>query len=160
MVDRRGSSRSVSRTFCKQCGTFVDEVPAEFQKERRKAAEQALAATEEALSMIQYTTSEDATRELNSDEVESVLSIFTDDIMESMAMGISMTPNVMHGRLKEAISRSRMLSNDEPSPGVVLTLGRELHMLESSTQQSSPEKKISWRDGRGSPVTSSLSTRR
>ena len=117
VVDRRGSSRSVSRTFCKQCGTFVDEVPAEFQKERRKAAEQALAATEEALSMIQYTTSEDATRELNSDEVESVLSIFTDDIMESMAMGIRMTPNVMHGRLKEAISRSRMLSNDEPSPG-------------------------------------------
>ena len=27
VVDRRGSSRSISRAFCKQCGTFIDEVP-------------------------------------------------------------------------------------------------------------------------------------
>ena len=29
VLDRRGSSRSISRTFCRQCGAFVDEVPAE-----------------------------------------------------------------------------------------------------------------------------------
>ena len=38
VVDRRGSSRSVSRTFCKQCGTFIDEVPGEFPAQRKAAA--------------------------------------------------------------------------------------------------------------------------
>ena len=31
ILDPRGSSRSTHRTFCKQCGTSIDEVPANFQ---------------------------------------------------------------------------------------------------------------------------------
>ena len=42
VVDRRGSSRSVSRTFCKPCGTFIDEVPGEFHAQRRAAAARVL----------------------------------------------------------------------------------------------------------------------
>ena len=44
VVDRRGSSRSISRTFCKQCGTFMDEVPGEFHAQRRAAASKVLVA--------------------------------------------------------------------------------------------------------------------
>ena len=44
-TDHRGSSRSTHRTFCKQCGTFIEEVPGDFHKERRNAAEQVLNAT-------------------------------------------------------------------------------------------------------------------
>ena len=50
VVDRRGSSRSVSRTFCKQCGTCIDEVPGEFHAQRRAAASKVLEATSNARS--------------------------------------------------------------------------------------------------------------
>ena len=40
IVDYRGSSSSAHRTFCKQCGAFIDEVPGDFYKERRNAANQ------------------------------------------------------------------------------------------------------------------------
>ena len=52
VVDRRGSSRSVSRTFCKQCGTFIDEVSGEFHAQRRAAASKVLEATSNALDVI------------------------------------------------------------------------------------------------------------
>ena len=45
VVDRRGSSRSISRTFCKQCGTVRDEVPCQFQAQPRAAASKVLDAT-------------------------------------------------------------------------------------------------------------------
>ena len=52
VVDRRGSSRSISRTFCKQCGTFIDEVSGEFHVQRRAAAARVLDATSNALDVI------------------------------------------------------------------------------------------------------------
>ena len=45
VIDRRGSSRSISRTFCKQRGTFIDEVPGEFHAQRGAAAARVLDAT-------------------------------------------------------------------------------------------------------------------
>ena len=45
-TDRRGSSRSTSRTFCRMCGIFVDEVPQEFHRERKAVSEKLLEATE------------------------------------------------------------------------------------------------------------------
>ena len=38
VVDGRGNSRSISRAFCKQCGTFIDKVPGEVHAQRRAAA--------------------------------------------------------------------------------------------------------------------------
>ena len=43
--DRRGSLRSISQTFCKQCCTFIDELPGEFHVQRRAAAARVLDAT-------------------------------------------------------------------------------------------------------------------
>ena len=34
VVDRRGSSKTTSRVFCKQCGNFVHEEPADLRKQR------------------------------------------------------------------------------------------------------------------------------
>ena len=42
VVDRRGSSKYVSRTFCKQCGTFIDEVPGDFHAQRKAAADECI----------------------------------------------------------------------------------------------------------------------
>ena len=34
MLDNRGSTRATRKYFCKQCGSFVDEVTQEFAKKR------------------------------------------------------------------------------------------------------------------------------
>ena len=60
VVDRRGSSRSIARTFCKQCGTFIDEVPGEFHAQRRAAASKVLDATSNALDVINAMTNKEA----------------------------------------------------------------------------------------------------
>ena len=64
-TDHRGSSRSRSRTFCRMCGTFVDEVPQEFHRERKAVSERMLEATELALPIAQAVTADDATADLN-----------------------------------------------------------------------------------------------
>ena len=61
VVDRRGSSRSISRTFCKQCGTFIDEVSGKFPAQRRAAAARALDAISSALDVINAMTSKPTT---------------------------------------------------------------------------------------------------
>ena len=54
VVNRRGSSQSISRTLCKQCGTFIDEVPGEFHAQRRAAAARVLDATSNALDVMSF----------------------------------------------------------------------------------------------------------
>ena len=39
VVDNRGSSTTVQRTFCKLCCTFVDERPQSFAKDAKRTAE-------------------------------------------------------------------------------------------------------------------------
>ena len=47
------------------CGTFVDEVPQEFHRERKAVSERMLEATELALPIAQAVTADDATADLN-----------------------------------------------------------------------------------------------
>ena len=78
VVDRRGSSRSVSRTFCKQCGTFIDEVPGEFHAQRRAAASKVLDATSNALDVINAMTNKEAVTDYSPEAVEAILGAFND----------------------------------------------------------------------------------
>ena len=78
VLDRRGSSRSVSRTFCRQCGTFVDEVPAEFQKQRRDAATSVLNASADVIDTVGALTAEDASADLGPAVVESIMGRFNE----------------------------------------------------------------------------------
>ena len=64
VVDRRGSSRPISRTFCKHCGTFIDEVPGESHVQRRAAAARVLDATSIALDVFYAMISKEAVTDL------------------------------------------------------------------------------------------------
>eukprot|EP00439_Symbiodinium_sp_Y106_P086486 s470_g33.t1 len=72
-TDHRGSSRSTSRTFCRMCGIFVDEVPQEFHRERKAVSEKLLEATEMALPTVQSITADDATADLDPEAVLQLL---------------------------------------------------------------------------------------
>ena len=47
------------------CGTFIDEVPQDFHRERKAVSEKLLEATEQAVPIIQALTADDATADLN-----------------------------------------------------------------------------------------------
>ena len=84
VVDRRGSSRSVSRTFCKQCGTFVDEVPGECHAQRRAAASTVLDATSNALDVINSMTNKEAVTDYSPEAVEAILGAFNDRVLQAI----------------------------------------------------------------------------
>ena len=83
VVDRRGS-RSVSRTFCKQCGTFIDEVPGEFHAQRRAAASKVLDATSNALDVINALTNKEAVTDYSPEAVEAILGAFNDRVLQAI----------------------------------------------------------------------------
>ena len=85
-TDHRGSSRSTSRTFCRMCGIFVDEVPQEFHRERKAASEKMLEATELPLPIVQAINADDATADLNPEAVEQLLGIFQERVNQALAL--------------------------------------------------------------------------
>ena len=96
VLDRRGSSRSVSRTFCRQCGTFVDEVPAEFQKQRCDAATSALNASADVIDTVGALTAEDASADLDPAVVESVMGRFNEIVVDATLSGERINPVSLH----------------------------------------------------------------
>ena len=128
IVDHRGSSRSTHRTFCKQCGTFIDEVPGDFHKERRNAAEQVLNATAEALGTVQALTSEDATTCLDATLVEGIVGVFADRVSTMVAIEQAISPQTLHDVLRDCIieitddPESPQVNAGEPSPVAMMGL--------------------------------------
>ena len=110
-TDHRGSSRSTSRTFCRMCGIFVDEVPQEFHRERKAVSEKLLEATEMALPIVQSITADDATADLDPEAVLQLLGSFQERVQQAIAMEERSHPTVLHAWLKEAIT-----SVMDPSP--------------------------------------------
>ena len=84
VVDRRGSSRSISRTFCQQCGTFIDEVPGELHAQRRAAAARVLDATSNALDVMNAMTSKEAVTDYSPEAVEAILSAFNGRVLQAI----------------------------------------------------------------------------
>ncbi|OLP82340.1 hypothetical protein AK812_SmicGene37020 [Symbiodinium microadriaticum] len=70
MLKRDGSTCT---PWIQMRGTFVDEVPQEFHKERKAAAARILEATEQALPTVQAVMADDATADLSSEAVEALL---------------------------------------------------------------------------------------
>ena len=105
-MDRRGSSRSVSRTFCKQCGTIIDEVPGEFHAQRRAAASKVLDATSNALGVINTMTSKEAVTDYSPEAVEAILGAFNDRVLQAIQDEDRVDDVVLHDHLREAIAKT------------------------------------------------------
>ena len=104
VVDCRGSSRSVSRTFCKQWGTFIDEVPGEFHAQRGAAAARVLDATSNALDVI---------NDYSPEAVEAILSAFSDRLLQAIQDEDRVDDVILHDYLREATAKT-MENPDSP----------------------------------------------
>ena len=101
VVDRRGSS--VSRTICKQRGTFIDEVPGKFHAQRRAAAARVLDSTSNALDVINAMTSKEAETDYSGEAVEAIISAFNDRVLQAIYDEERVDDIVLHNHLREAI---------------------------------------------------------
>ena len=117
MVDRRGSSRSVSRTFCKQCGTFIDQVPGEFHAQHRAAAARVLDATSNVLDVINALTSKEAVTDYSPEAVEAILSAVNDRVLQAIQDEDRADDIILHDHLREAMAKT-MEDPDSPSSEV------------------------------------------
>ena len=106
VVDRRSSSRTISRTFCKQCGTFIDEVPGEFHAQRRTAASKVLDATSNALDVINAMTTKEAVTDYSPEAVEAILGAFNDRVLQAIQDEDRVDDIVLHDHLREAIVKT------------------------------------------------------
>ena len=74
--DAQGSSRSVHRTFCKQCCTFLDETPMELQKTRKEVSHKVLDAPLERVSIIEQLVDDSKEATLSPEMLDTILNDF------------------------------------------------------------------------------------
>ena len=120
-TDHRRSSRITCRTFCRMCGTFIDEVPQDFHRERKAVSEKLLEATEQAVPIIQALTADDATADLNQEAVEQLMAVFQDRVTRAMAQEERIHLAALHEWLREAVASVVEQSPTSPAWGFVPT---------------------------------------
>ena len=103
------------------CGTFIDEVPQEFHRERKPVSEKLLEATEQEVPIIQVLTADDATADLNTEAVEQLMVLFQDCVSQALALEEHVHPAARQEWLREAITAVMDRSPASPSWGFVPT---------------------------------------
>ena len=86
------------------CGTFIDEVPQDFHRERKAVSEKQLEATEQALPIVQALTADDATADLNQEAVEQLMVVFQDRVTQAMVQEERIHPAALHEWLRKAVA--------------------------------------------------------
>ena len=84
-TDHRGSSRSPSRTFCRMCGIFVDEVPQE-STENGRPSRRRCSKRPSWLPIVQAITADDAAADLDPEAVMQLLGIFQELVNQAIAL--------------------------------------------------------------------------
>ena len=87
--------RTVSRTFCKQCGTFIDEVPGEFHAQPKAPASKVLEATGSALNVINAVADQEAVADFSCDAVEAIIGAFNDRVLRAINADRSESERIM-----------------------------------------------------------------
>lgn len=104
-TDSRGSSRSVHRTFCKQCCTFLDETPMELQKTRREVSKKVLDAPLDKVAIVDQVVDESKETTFSPEMLESILAEFTAQVAtcaESEAVTSSKLHEILHKAIADA----------------------------------------------------------
>ena len=103
--DFRGSSRSVHRTFCKQCCTFLDETPRELQKTRKAVSHKVLDAPLERVSIIQQVDDDSKEMTFSPEMLDMVLTEFA-SLVASYSESEAITSTKLHEPLHQSIANA------------------------------------------------------
>ena len=101
-TDHRGSSKSVHRTFCKKCCTFIDEAPIEVRRERVAIAKKVETASVRTLPIVESLV-EETSDGLTPVQLEELMPRFATLVSET-CQSEAMTSARLHELLHQAIS--------------------------------------------------------
>ena len=101
-TDHRGSSKSVHRTFCKKCCTFIDEAPIEVRRERVAIAKKVETASVRTLPIVESLV-EETPDGLTPVQLEELMPRFATLVSET-CQSEAMTSARLHELLHQAIS--------------------------------------------------------
>ena len=152
----RAQSRTTSRTYCRQCGTFIDEVPQDFHQESRHVEEQVLTTTADALSAARAVVADDAPEDLNPEAVEAILGTFTDRVNTVLLEGEPVSAVTLHDMLRESVIAVMDTPDpDSPSswgfvPTGMVVRGRSQTTRTGRSISLHPKGKPKARSGKGS----------
>lgn len=98
-VDHRGSSKTAFRTFFKQCGCFINEMPIAEHQHRVQVAERVENTDPQTLQVVTSLTGDGANDRMSSAEVQAVLAALTQSLLDSGPK----SPADLHWELDDAI---------------------------------------------------------
>ena len=99
-IDHRGSSRSVHRTFCKLCLSFIDEMPSDMFKTRVETSKK-VQSTDPVRARVVQDVVEDDPQEITSQQVENILHEFA-GLVASGSQSEAVTRVKLHEWLNQA----------------------------------------------------------
>ena len=111
-VDHRGSSKNNFRTFCKQCGCFIHEMPMEIRKRRVAVASRVEEVPEPTLAVVENITSPEAQNRIAYYDVQAILSLLNQNLTDAG----DKTPAEMHEELDNAIMMHFAMQDPEAHP--------------------------------------------
>ena len=103
--DAQGSSRSVHRTFCKQCCTFLDETPMELQKTRKEVSHKVLDAPLERVSIIEQLVDDSKEATLSPEMLDTILTDFA-SLVATCSESEAITSTKLHELLHQSIANA------------------------------------------------------
>ena len=103
--DFRGSSRSVHRTFYKQCCTFLDEIPMELQKTRKAVSHKVLEAPLDRVPIIEHLVDDSKDATFSPEMLDTILNDFA-SLVATSSESEAITSTKLHELLHQSITNA------------------------------------------------------
>ena len=115
-VDHRGSSKSTSRVFCKQCGNFIHEEDIAVRKHRLEVSKRVEEAPEPVLEVASHVTDpRSSAYKYPSEEIQSILNLLGQNLSDQGDLTVA----DLHGELAQAIDmHNALMDQDQMQMGV------------------------------------------
>ena len=111
-----GSSKTLSRTYCLQCGNFINEEPQEDRKKKKELATAVLKAPNENLEVIHTLAKKSSQSYMSSAHASfGSRSVCWENVQEVIDRDGGINPVAMHRCLTQAIETADMAMSEDPN---------------------------------------------
>ena len=114
-----GSSKTLSRTYCLQCGNFINEEPQEDRKKKKDLATAIMEAPNENLEAIHSLAKKSSQEHMSPAHASFVIDLFGGYVQEMIDRNEAINPVSMHRCLTQAIDNAEAALHDDPNPDYI-----------------------------------------
>ena len=136
------SSKTLSRTYCLQCGNFINQEPQEDRKVKKSLATAIMEAPNENLEVIHLLAKKSSQDYMSPAHASFVVDLFGGYVQEMVDRNEDINPVSMHRCLTQAIDNAEAALYDDPNAGYVrqgLKDPEHLGYMASDTQMTGDE---------------------